>query len=66
MKEKIYNEAFHMFASGYNQSLKAVRDASSTLLVALQAPEIDSDGEEVHYGEDNNPLPRRAPPPPAA
>lgn len=50
-----------MFASGYNQGLKAARDAPSILLANLRAPEVDSDGEEVCYREDGNPLPKRAP-----
>lgn len=50
-----------MFASNYNQGLKAVRDAPSTQLANLRALEVDSDGEEVHYREDDNPLPNRAP-----
>lgn len=59
LKEKIYREAFHIFALGYNQGLKAARDAPSTPIADLQAPEVDSDGEEVSYKEDDNPLPLR-------
>lgn len=40
---KIYEEAFQMFTSGYNQVLKASRDALSALLADLRAPEFDSD-----------------------
>lgn len=41
------------FAFGYSQGLKAARDAPSTLLATLRAPEVYSDGEE----------PKGAPPP---
>lgn len=46
-----------MFSTGYNQGLKVARDAPSILLADLRALEFDSDGEEVHYGDDDNPLP---------
>lgn len=54
-----------MFASGYNQGFKATRDAPSAPLADLRAPEVDFDGEEVHYGEDDNPLPKDPPPLPS-
>lgn len=47
LKERVYKEAFRMFASGFNQGLKAARDAPSAPLADLRAPELDSDGEEV-------------------
>lgn len=50
-----------MLASGYNQGLKAARDAPSTPLSDLWAPEVDSDSEKVRYGEDDNPLPKHPP-----
>lgn len=65
MKERVYREAFHMYASSYNQGLKAARDTPSTPLAVLQAPEMNFDVEEVRYREDDNPLPKRAPSPPA-
>lgn len=65
MKEKVYREAFRMYASSYNQGLKVAKDAPSATLAILRPPEVDSDGEEVYYREDDNPLPKRASPPPA-
>lgn len=50
-----------MFASGFNQGLKAARNAPSTPLVDLRALEVDSDDKEVCYGEDDNPLPQNTP-----
>lgn len=45
-----------MFASSFNQDLKAARDAPSAPLADLQTPELNSNGEEVCYGEDDNPF----------
>lgn len=45
-----------MFATGYNQGLKAIRDALPALLIELWALEFDSNGEEVQFEEDGNPL----------
>lgn len=45
-----------MFATGYNQDLKATRDALAAPLVELWALEFDSNGEEVQFEEDGNPL----------
>lgn len=59
MKEKLYDSAFCMFASGFNQGLKAARDTPSTPLAAFRAPKVDSDG------KDDNPLPKGALLPPA-
>lgn len=54
-----------MFASGYNQGLKAACDALSILLADLRAPEVNSDSEKVCYGEDDNPFPKNLPPLPS-
>lgn len=47
-----------MFAFGFNRGLKEARAAPSTPLAQLRAPEVDSDGEKVCYGEDDRPLPK--------
>ncbi|XP_021624753.2 golgin subfamily A member 6-like protein 2 [Manihot esculenta] len=60
LKNEIWHRGFRMFASGFNRGLKEARDDPSTPLARLQAPEVDSDGEEVCYGEDDNPLPKGA------
>ncbi|XP_043811063.1 uncharacterized protein LOC122723326 [Manihot esculenta] len=48
----------HMFVSGFNRGLREARQAPSTPLAKLQAAEVDSDGEDVLYGEDDLPLPK--------
>lgn len=60
MKEELWNKAFHMFAFVFNQGLKAARDAPSTPLAHLRAPKVNSDGEKVCYGENDNPLSKGA------
>lgn len=52
-----------MYASSYNQGLKAVIDVPSTPLAVLRAPEVYFDGKKVRYGKDDNSLLRGAPPP---
>lgn len=58
LKERVYKKAFCMFASGFNQGLKAARDAPSTLLADLRSPKVNFDGKEVCYREDDNSLPK--------
>lgn len=65
LNERVYKEAFRMFASGFNQGLRVARDAPSAPLADLWAPKLDYDGEEVHYGKDDNPLPKDPPPLPS-
>ncbi|XP_043813807.1 uncharacterized protein LOC122723901 [Manihot esculenta] len=60
LKNEIWHRGFRMFASGFNRGLKEARDDPSTPLALLRALEVDSDGEEVCYGEDDNPLPKGA------
>lgn len=51
-----------MFTMGYNQGLKKLPMITpSAPLVDLKALKFDSDGEEVHYGEDDNPLSKNLP-----
>lgn len=50
-----------MFASGFKQGLKAACDAPFASLADLRAPELDSDGEEVCYGEIDNLLLKNPP-----
>lgn len=58
LKEKVYKETFCMFASSFNQGLKVARVAPSAPLTDLRALELNSDGEEDCYGEDDNLLPK--------
>lgn len=58
LRKKIYEEAFCIFSTGYNQGLKAARDAPFVPLTDLRAPEFNSGGEQVHYGEDDKHLPK--------
>ncbi|XP_021612899.1 uncharacterized abhydrolase domain-containing protein DDB_G0269086-like [Manihot esculenta] len=57
MKNAIWHKVFCMFVSGFNRGLREARHAPSTPLAELRAAEVDSDGEEVLYGEDDRPLP---------
>ncbi|XP_021616553.2 uncharacterized protein LOC110617856 [Manihot esculenta] len=58
MKTAIWQKAFRMFRTGYNRGLREARHAPDTPLAKLRAREVDSDGEDVLYGEDDFPLPR--------
>ena len=58
MKTAIWQKASRMFRSGYNRGLREARRAPDTPLAKLRAREVDSDGEDVLYGEDDFPLPR--------
>ncbi|XP_043806300.1 ciliary rootlet coiled-coil protein 2-like [Manihot esculenta] len=60
MKATVWNKSFRMFVSGYNRGLRIARYTPSTPLAKLQAAKVDSDGEEVLYGEDDRPLPKGA------
>lgn len=58
MKEKV-QQACEVQLQEYKnsaelQGLKTAHDAPSALLVDLRASELNFDGEEVCYGEDNN------------
>ncbi|XP_043813728.1 uncharacterized protein LOC122723882 [Manihot esculenta] len=61
MKNAIWHKGFRMFVSSFNRGLREARHALSTPLAQLRALEIDSDGEEVHYGEDDRPFPKGVP-----
>lgn len=45
LNEKVYKEAFRIFASGFNQDLKAARDAPSALLADYES--LKWNGEKV-------------------
>ncbi|XP_021612101.1 uncharacterized abhydrolase domain-containing protein DDB_G0269086-like [Manihot esculenta] len=62
-----YKDSFELKAKiveaceDFNQGLREARYAPSTPLAELRAAEVDSDGEDVLYGEDDRPLPKGAP-----
>lgn len=58
MKTTIWNKGFRMFVSGFNRGLREARLAPSTPLSKLRVAKVDSDGEDVLYGEDDLPLPK--------
>ncbi|XP_021621496.1 uncharacterized protein LOC110621528 [Manihot esculenta] len=60
MKNAIWHKGFRIFVSGFNRGLRTARYALSTPLAELRATEVDSDGEDVLYGEDDMPLPKGA------
>ncbi|XP_043817062.1 uncharacterized protein LOC122724914 [Manihot esculenta] len=58
MKTAVWQKGFRIFATGFNRGLREARLALDIPLAKLRVAEVDSDGENVLYGEDDFPLPR--------